>query len=470
MSNQLLTVKNLSLLLARHPHTIYKLIKNGEIPFIKRKVVGIRFRKEEIEEWLTQGSSKIHSLLESFSKVDLALDKYDKLFLKGVRMSQKEKTWNYPFGSVYLRLTKTGKEKWYIYYRIDGKRVREVVKNAQSRADALKVLQVEVADAFRGKHGFKKEEKRMEFKELAELYLENYAKINKKSWKKSDYSYLSAHLCPFFGSYYISDITPLQIEKYRIKRLNEGVSKSTVNRELATMRKMFNLAIDWDYVKSNPVAKIKFFSEKDNRKERILSSEEERRLIQESSEHLRPVIVTALQTGMRRGEILGITWKCVDLSKRLIRIENTKSDRSRLIPFNNVLFDELLKLKKLNSKSDYVFVNPETKKPYQDVKTGFNASCRRAGIKKLRFHDLRHTFASRLVEAGISIITVKELLGHSSVKVTERYTHSNGDSKKEAIHILAKYHFPKEQSPGEFVHTMSKFDSRPSENDLLSIS
>jgi len=157
-----------------HPNTVYKLIDHQDVPYIKRKGVGIRFRREEIEEWLKRGSSKIFPLLESFSKVDLALDKYDKLFLKGGRVSQKGKTWSYPFGSVYLRQNKSGKDRWYIYYRIEGKRTRKVVNNAQSRADALKVLQIEVADAFRGKHGFKKQEKRIKLSDFAELYLTNW--------------------------------------------------------------------------------------------------------------------------------------------------------------------------------------------------------------------------------------------------------------------------------------------------------
>lgn len=110
---------------------------------------------------MKNSSHKPNLIIESLSKVDLSLDAYDKLFLKGgVKMSQKRKSWDYPFGSVYLRLTKSRKERWYIYYRVDGKRIRKIVKNAQSRADALKVLQVEVTDSFRSEHGFKKEEKK----------------------------------------------------------------------------------------------------------------------------------------------------------------------------------------------------------------------------------------------------------------------------------------------------------------------
>lgn len=85
-----------------------------------------------------------------------------------------------------------------------------------------------------------------------------------------------------------------------------------------------------------------------------------------------------------------------------------------------------------------MFTNPETGKPYVDIKKAFRGACRRAGIKDLRFHDLRHTFASRLIEKGVDIIKVKELLGHSTVKVTERYTHSNREERKKAVELLCK--------------------------------
>ncbi len=344
-----------------------------------------------------------------------------------------QKVWPYPFGSVYLRLTKSGKERWYIYYRVDGERAREVVKNAQSRADALKVLQVRVADAFRGKHGFKKEEKKIKFKDFAEEYIRDYAKVNKRSWK--DDEYCLDRLKRFFENSYLRDISSYDIEKLKIEILNGGLSKARVNRYLALLKKMFNLAVDWDYLKENPVRKIKLFSEKDNLKERILNAEEEKRLLEASSEHLRPIIITALCTGMRRGEILSLKWNQVDLSKRTIRIDKAKGGKIRIIPINDALFKELSRIKE-NSKSDHVFVYPKTGKPIKDVKTTFNATTRRAEIKDLRFHDLRHTFASRLIERGVDLITVKDLLGHHSVTVTQRYTHSNAVQKKKAVESL----------------------------------
>src|SRR4030042_1076017 len=155
MPEALYTVKTLSQYLGLHPNTVYKKARRGEIPSIKKPGLGIRFKSDIINKWLDHHSLGTSSFLESLSQVDLGLDSYDRLFLKGgVKVSEKGKTWNYPFGSVFLRLTKSRKERWYYYYRFEGKRVRKAVKGAQSRADALKVLQVEVADAFRGKHGF----------------------------------------------------------------------------------------------------------------------------------------------------------------------------------------------------------------------------------------------------------------------------------------------------------------------------
>ena len=466
--SELLTVKEAGLHLKVHPITVYKLIGSGDLPAVKMHGLGVRLRQSDLDEWIDQGSSPKKLDPEYFSKVDLALEDYDKLLLKGVAMSQSGKIWHYPFGSVYYRLTKSGVKKWYYYYRVNGKRIRRVVPHAQSRAEALKVLQVKVADTYRGSNGFQKETKRITFNELAELYLEKYAKLNKKSWRSGDKSYLDAHLCPFFGEEFIADVTPLMIEEYRKKRLRKSVSKSTVNRELAVMRKMYNLAIDWELAESNPVARIKFFSESDTQKERVLTAEEEQRLLAECADHLRPIIITALNTGMRRGEILNLKWSQADLQDRIIVVTETKGGKDRIVPINAVLYLELRKLKDQNGTSEYVFVNPKTNSPYGDVKNAFRAACERAKIVGLRFHDLRHTFATRLVQAGVDIITVKELLGHSSVRVTERYTHSNKDSKFRAVDLLMSAPSGGDKKAASVVPVLSTQENEESVSHYLS--
>ena len=157
-----------------------------------------------------------------------------------------------------------------------------------------------------------------------------------------------------------------------------------------------------------------------------------------SSEHLKSILTVALNTGLRRGELLNLKWNQIDFKARMLRVEKTKSGKMRHIPINDILFNELSRLKSENGQNSYLFFNPETGKPYLDMKTGFKGACRRAGIKGLRFHDLRHTFATRLIQAGVDIVTVQNLLGHHSVTVTQRYTHSNDEQKRKAVELLNK--------------------------------
>ena len=191
-------------------------------------------------------------------------------------------------------------------------------QNAQSRADALKVLQLEVADAFRGQHGLKKPEKAKTFKEFADQYYESYAKINKKSFI-SDY-YMLEQLKKKWGAYDIRQINPLLIEGFRKDLLERNRERSTTNRYLALLGKMMNLAIDWGLLTQNPVSRVKFFSEKANFRETILSLEEEDALLKKCPKRLLPIVQVALNTGMRRGEILGLRWSQVDLAARAIKL------------------------------------------------------------------------------------------------------------------------------------------------------
>lgn len=365
------------------------------------------------------------------------------------------------FGAIYPRRTKQGKDRWYLDYRdARGKRIQRVVRHAGSRQEAAIALQRAVQDVFNTEQGIRAAPKPISFQELSDQYLERYAKINKRSWK-TDRSYLKT-MTDFFGSTELGEISSFQVEGYKASRLNEGIKPSTVNRCLAILRKMFNLAVEWGYLSENQKPKFKLFSEKDNRKERLLTPGEEQRLFQASAPHLRQILMVALQTGMRLGEILGLTWAQVDFGKRLIRVERTKSGQNRLIPMNSGLYDALRALRKQNSGS-HVFGNGETGKPLTTVKTAFKAACRRAGIVGLRFHDLRHTFASRLVEKGVDLITVKELLGHSSVKITERYTHSQAEQKKFAVSLLVPGGAAKAGAAGNLLHPCDTADGEKPE-------
>lgn len=144
---------------------------------------------------------------------------------------------------------------------------------------------------------------------------------------------------------------------------------------------------------------------------------------------------------MRQGEILGLKWEWINLNENLIFLPqtNTKSKKINKVPINQVLKTLLLGLKLKTSSSEYVFPSPKKMdKHLAWVKRSFKSACRIAGIENLRFHDLRHSSATRLVESGIPLHAVSKLLGHSSIRVTERYSHPES-SVQDAVKVLANF-------------------------------
>ncbi len=397
----------------------------------------IRLKKKELDDYLRNTVHKIPSFTEVLPKIDLSLEAYDKMFLKWRTELKGQTRWTYGIGSVVLRKTKNKEARYYIDYQIDSRRIRKAVKGARTRAEAVKVLSSEIADAYRRKHQFKLERKDISFNEMADLFLTKYSMKKKKSWKTSDWVYIRT-LKPFFGSYKLSEITPLMIEDYSSQRLDTGIKNCSVNRELSCLRKIFNVGIDWNFASENPVSKVKFFSEAESLRERVLTLDEERRLFMTNSPRLASILTVALSTGMRKGEILGLQWKNVSLEKGEIRVVESKSGRDRILPVNSILFEVLQVLKRQNGNNVFVFENPDTKKPYVDIKRSFSTACKQARIEDLRFHDLRHTFASRLVKRGVDLMIVKELLGHASVTTTQRYTHSRAEEKLRAVEALSQ--------------------------------
>jgi integrase len=268
--------------------------------------------------------------------------------------------------------------------------------------------------------------------EFGERYME-HAKANKRSWLRDEQ--MLNHLCEFFGKdRLLTDVTPAQIESYKIQRQSK-IADSTVNRELALLKRMFNLAITWDlYFGLNPVRKVKFFREISNRL-RVLSPEEEKKLLENAIPYLQDLIRFALNTGLRTGEIFSLRWSHIDLQRGILAVFASKTQTIREIPINSDT-RKVLEAWKLNKKNENVFYNPQTGRPFVDLKTGFALACEKAGITDVTWHTLRHTFASRLVNSGVDIVTVKELLGHSSISVTMRYAHTNIESKRAAVEKL----------------------------------
>jgi excisionase family DNA binding protein len=439
----LLTVKELSSYLGVSPCTVYRMVEKGEVPLIRRQGLGLRFQKEAIDVWLDKSSKKPVPILDgsvhplTMPPVCHIKGSHDQT--GGTREMAKAKfktRYSSVYGAIYQRKTKDGRIRWYLDYRDElGKRIQRVAVNAQTAEEAGLALQTEVRRVFDRAQGVK-EKKQIVFSDLAKLYIDNYAKSNKRSWRCDDYC-IDAHLKPFFGKKDLGEISPLDVEAYRAQRLEAGIKKSTSNRELALLKRMFHLASDWGYAGGNPVTKVKLFSERDNLKERVLTADEETRLLAHCAPHLRPIVVFALNTGMRRGEILGLRWDQIDASGRSVRVTRTKGGRDRIVPLNDAAAG-VVKAQRKTSHGSHVFPSMKGREFMRTVDHSFGRACRLAGIVGLRFHDLRHTFATRLIRRGADIITVQALLGHYSVTVTQRYTHSGADEKRRAVEALSR--------------------------------
>lgn len=324
---------------------------------------------------------------------------------------------------------------WIDYtYRIDGKTKRRREKIGPSKKLALKVLAKRTTQVTEKKWFDLEKQEQIYFRDFSREFLERHSK-NKISFKRDEG--IVKLLNDYFGDKLLHQITPLMIENYRKIRLDKGRTKATVNREVACLKCMFNKAMLWGKIKENPVTKVKFFKE-ENTIVRYLAEDERERLLKacnlSDAVHLYPIVVVALNTGMRKGEIINLRWRDIDLANKFIHVETSKSGKRRDVPMNKFL-TETVRFDIKKPGSEYVFCNDKGK-PFIHVDRSFKTALKRAGIRDFRFHDLRHTFASYLVMAGVSIYTVSKLLGHSSVRVTERYAHLSPKETVAAVDLL----------------------------------
>lgn len=319
---------------------------------------------------------------------------------------------------------------WYIDYYAGYKRRRERIGPSKRQAEiVLKKRIVQVAE-----NRFLEVEKyeKIKFEKMTDLYLENYSKPNKKSSRRDATSI--SNLKPFFAGKYLHEITPLDMEKYKKKRQFK-VSNATVNREIGCLKHIFTKAIEWGIVKKNPGKKVKLLRERNTRL-RYLDEKEIKRLYDACAEHLKPIVTVALNTGMRKEEILSLKWKDLNFGSRIIYILDTKNSEKREMAMNDIVYIALLAIRRIPD-SPWVFCKKNGER-YGNVRKAFEGARKRAGIVDFRFHDLRHTFASHLVMAGVDLKTVQELLGHKSFEMTLRYAHLSPDHKKAALDILHK--------------------------------
>jgi len=342
----------------------------------------------------------------------------------------------------------TKKVSYYAHFTVRGERFR-VKLEAQNLEQAKKMAAEIEYQILAGHYQFLKRTRSITLRELAERYIE-YAKSSKRSWSR-DVVCLK-HILQMeiddrvLGDYTLDSIKVATIQKYQIRRKREMDQKysdhsvseedrsfSSVNKELACLRHMFNLGIEWELLAKNPVVSKSIRFDKEKARGRTLEDDEFSKLLQSCSGQLYKIVIVALNTGMRRGEILGLKWEYVKLDQGKIEIKHTKTDEDRTIPINAFLKSLL---ESMPREGVYVFLNRQGGR-IGTIKTSWGNAVERAGINNLRFHDLRHTVATRLARAKVTESVIALILGHKRNTMTSRYINPHWDEMVEGIAVMS---------------------------------
>lgn len=292
------------------------------------------------------------------------------------------------------------------------------------------------------------------FAAFAQEFLANYVRPNNKpSEAETKASILRLHLTPAFGAVPLDQITVRAIERYKATKLGSGLSAKTVVNHLTVLRRLLVVAAEWDLLTKVPtIAWLKLPEPEFD----FLDFSEAERLVHHADEQWRPMIVVALRTGLRLGELLALRWEDVDLvagrllvRRSLVRgvLGTPKSGKSREVP----LSPEAVRMLKAHRhlKGELVFCDADgqflTK---NQTKHPLWRAAKHAGLRSLGWHVLRHTFASHLAMRGVPIISIQQMLGHSTIEMTMRYAHLAPAINRQAVELLDQ------RSPAEFGHLM----------------
>ena len=265
---------------------------------------------------------------------------------------------------------------------------------------------------------------------------------NKRSWK-SDETLLRLHILPAFGRKRIDAITTAEVTAFQHAIKAKGYAPGTANRILILLRYLFNLAARWEVEGSgaNPARRVELF--KLNNEQQVFLSKDQVAVLLEALEtsdnpQLLHIVKFLLLTGARKQEGLRAEWREFDVASRAWVIPLSKSGRARKVALSDALIALLDQLPSRGT-SPYLFPNLDTGKPYVSVWYAWDTARRKAGLPEVRIHDLRHSFASFLVNSGRSLYEVQKLLGHAHIKTTQRYAHLSNETLISAANAAGQF-------------------------------
>lgn len=276
------------------------------------------------------------------------------------------------------------------------------------------------------------------FKDMIDKYLAEYSIQNKAPKSHLRDKSLAKHLIDSFGDMVITEISAKDISEYKVKRVSEKASPRTINYELTLMSHAYSIAIkEWEWLKENPVKNVSKEKVKNNI-ERWLTLEEEKKLLTVSPKWLQEIIIFAINTGFRQSEILNLKWSQVDFERRTITISEQKNGGVDTLPLNETTV-EVLQGREGVRNSDHglvFFTGNNTQIGFRNLIRAFDSATKKAKICNLRFHDLRHTFATRLAQNGVDIYSVQKLGRWKTVSMVQRYAHHYPESLRSSIQVM----------------------------------
>lgn len=341
-----------------------------------------------------------------------------------------------------LRIAPTGRKSWSLSYRnAQGKQQRftlgawPTVKLDKARNLATQKLGAVAGgtDIAAERREVRQREEAPTLKEFVEGAYGDYVKAHHKS-HKSTMGRLESTFP--WGNRRLDLITPKLVEGWRTRRINAGTEPSTVNRDVDALKPCLNKAVEWGLLKVSPLASLKALKAPDDARMRYLSTAEEKRLRQAletlgTPDYLKVAVLVSINTGLRRGELLGLDWSAVNLETRLLTVtaRTAKSSKVRHIPLNSEVLQVLTDWQKKGEGTGPVFGLGDIKKSWCTLRD-------LAELQDFRWHDLRHSFASKLVQNGVDLNVVRELLGHADIRMTLRYAHLAPEHKASAVEVL----------------------------------
>lgn len=327
--------------------------------------------------------------------------------------------------------------KYYCRFQINGERHHYLCSGASSVKEAEKIENAFKYKLQQQQNGVipKEDKKRYKLKALKENFLE-YSKINRSVYKQ-DIGRLNIAFQFFKEDDYADKITLREVEQFKVWLLSLGKSKKTVNLYIGIFRIMYNLAVEIGWIEKNPFTfKTEFKIEP--YKIQYLSVESQPVLEKAAPDYFKPIIITALNSGLRRNNIIELKWENLDFNFRTIEITKNKGNKNIKLPMNDTLYELFSNMQRI---SEYVFVNPETGNKWGT--TRFNEVWRdireKAGLPNFKFHGLRHTVCTRLVKENIPIPIVRDIMTHSDIKTTMLYTHVDSLDMVNAMNVLNSY-------------------------------